>query len=266
MSDHFDTDTLADHAEGVLEGARDAHVRAHVEWCTECSGVVDQLRSVQSMLSSLPEPTLPPDVADRIDASLAHAQQERAELSRGDAPTARKRPWFISLFTTRPQLLAGAAALVVVLAFFGGYLATQSGPEKSSDNGQTNQAIPPKQDDPLITGRHYTKARVANQARALVADRQDDDYTPDPQASAQLSGEIERLSEPAELKKCIAALTGGEPSRIVAVDLGEFEQKPAAVVVMSVAGEADKYEVAVVGPGCTAGDAQVIYRTFVAKA
>lgn len=266
MSDHFDTDTLADHAEGLLDGARDAHVRAHLEWCSECGGVIDQLRSVQSMLSSLPEPALPPDVAARIDASLSQAQQERADLSGSGKKTAHGgRRWFSSLFTGRPQLLAGAAVLVVVLAFFGGYLTTQVGSDENPDSDQTNQAIPPKQDEPLVTGRQYTSDQIASQARALVTDRQTTDYTPDPQASAQLSDEIERLSDPAELRKCLGALTKGEPSRIVAVDLGEFEQEPAAVVVMTVSERKNQYEVAAVGPGCTAEDAKVIYRTFVEK-
>lgn len=264
-SDHFDTETLSEHAEGLLEGARDAHVRAHVAWCTECNGVVEQLRSVQSMLSSLPSPPLPDDVAARIDASLAQAQQERADLGRAERPARQRRSWFTGLFTNRLQLLAGAAALVVVMAFVGGYVSTQLGTEGEGDAGPTNQAIPPTGDGPMITGRDYTTTQLAGQVRALVAAKKEQRYTPDPAVSAQLNKEIQRLSDPEELDKCIGALTGGERTRIVAVDLSELDRKPAAIVVMTMANRADKYEVAVAGPDCTAGDAKVMHRQVISR-
>lgn len=267
LADHFDTETLAEHAEGLLEGARAAHVQAHVDWCADCSGVIDQLRSVQSMLSSLPQPTLPPDVASRIDAGLARAQQERVEFDPAAQPEQpRRRSWLASLFTTRPQLIAGAAVLVVVLAFFGGYLTNQDGSGDDAAQSPTSQGAPPKQNAPMITGRQYTSGDFDKQARALVTDRKNTAYTPDPQAKAQLDAEVKRLSDPKELKKCVGALTGGQPSRIVAVDLGEFDKQPAAIVIMTIPDDAANYEVAAVGPGCTAGDAKVIHRKVVPKA
>lgn len=265
MGDHFDTDTLADHTEGLLEAARDAHVRAHIAWCTDCSGVVDQLNSVRTVLSSLPEPSMPDDVMTRIDASLAQAQAERASMTRSDAPAAqpRSRSWVAALFH-RPGLLAGAAVFVVGIAFVGGYLTTRDGSGNSA--GPTNgQAVPTTQDDgPMITGRTYTTDDLAGQARALVAQKQSDTYQPDPSMSSSMDQEMQRLSDPKEFDKCAAAVTGDKIDRVVAVDLSEFDQQPAAIVVMRTS-DSNTYEVTAVGPGCTEGDAKIIYSTTITR-
>lgn len=256
MGDHFDTDTLADHTEGLLEPARDAHVRAHIEWCTQCNGVVEQLNSVRSVLSSLPEPSMPDDVVARIDASLSQAQSERASMTPTEQPAEqpRRRSWLSGLFH-RPGLLAGAAVFVVGIAFAGGYLSTQGG--ESGAGSPPGKAAPSISEEPMVTGRDYTTANLAEQARDLVAMKQSGNYSPDPQASQTLAEEMQRLTDPEELDGCASAVTGGDIGRVLAVDLGEFDQQPAAIVVMSTK-DTDTYEVAAVGPGCSKGDAKII--------
>lgn len=267
MAGHFDTDTLADHAEGVLDPERDARVRGHLSSCAQCRDVVDQLAGITTMLSSLPEPSMPDDVSARIEASIAHLQQERAGYVRGaqGAGGGPKRNWFTNLFAGRPQLLAGAAVLVVGLIFTGGYLATQlNSNQQSSSNTQTGLPTS-KAAVPMITGRAYQSGTLATQARALVADRQSENYTPNPAASSALSGELRRLQDRSALAGCVTAVTNGRPDRIVAVDLGRYNGKPAAIVVMN-STSAGKYDVAVVGPGCSAGDPRIINRTTIPKA
>lgn len=262
MGDHFDTDTLADHTEGLLEPARDAHVRAHIEWCTECNGVVEQLNSVRTVLSSLPEPSMPDDVVARIDASLSQAQSERAATTPADrsAEQPRRRSWLSGLFH-RPGLLAGAAVLVVGFAFVGGYLSTQG---SESGAGDSPNAAPSISEEPMVTGRDYTTANLAEQARDLVTQKQSGNDSPDPQASKTLAEEMQRLTDPAALDGCASAVTGGDISRVLAVDLGEFNQKPAAIVVMSTE-DAGTYEVAAVGPGCSKDDAKIIVKRDVPR-
>lgn len=268
MAGHFDTETLADHAEGVLDPERDARVRDHLSSCAQCRDVVEQLHSVSTMLASLPAPSMPEDVSARIEASLAHLQDERAGYVRGASPGtsgAPRRNWFTNLFAGRPQLLAGAAVLVVGLIFTGGYLAT----ELNSSNkppSTTQTGLPTgKAAVPMITGRAYRSGTLATQARALVAERQKAHYTPDPAASKALGGELRRLQDRNALAGCAVAVTKGRPDRIVAVDLGRYEGRPAAIVVMTTPGAADTYEVAVVGPGCSAAHPQVITRTTIPK-
>ncbi|MQA78266.1 MAG: hypothetical protein GEV10_07275 [Streptosporangiales bacterium] len=251
----------------MLTGALDTQVRTHVATCADCQGVVDQLTSVKMMLSSLPAPPLPADVSARIDASLAQAQHERASLARDRQPTARpagRRSWIASLLV-RPQLLAGAAALIVALAFVGGYFSTRGGDGDTPDAAQsTNQAFPPA-DGPMMTGRLYKKADLAIQARELVKDSRTEGYTPDPEASRQIDQEVRRLSDPQAFSSCVDAITHSQPSRIVAADLGEFDGKPAAIVVMAIPDKPDSYEIAAVGAGCRTGDARILYSKVVPK-
>lgn len=267
MAEHFDTDTLADHAEGVLDPDRDARVRGHLSSCAQCRDVVDQLAGVTTMLSSLPAPAMPDDVSARIEASIAHLQHERAGYVHGaQQGTGRRagRSWFTNLFAGRPQLLAGAAVLVVGLIFTGGYLATELNsndkPPSTTQTGlpTTRAAVP------MTTGRTYESGTLASQARGLVADRHDAHYTPNP-ASKPLDNELRRLQDRNVLAGCVGAVTGNHPERIVAVDLAEFNGQPAAVVVMTTPAADDKYEVAVVSPGCTANDARILTKTTIAK-
>ncbi|MBO0828117.1 MAG: zf-HC2 domain-containing protein [Streptosporangiales bacterium] len=267
MAAHVDTDTLADHAEGVLDPERDARVRGHLSSCAQCRDVVDQLHGVSTMLASLPPPSIPDDVSARIEASIAQLQHERAGYVPGarSAVSAPKRSWFTNLFAGRPQLLAGAAVLIVGLIFTGGYLATAL---NSNDNtpGATQTGLPTgKASVPMITGRAYRSGTLAAQARALVADRQKADYTPNPAASRALGGEVRRLQDRNALAGCVTAVTNGRPDRIVAVDLGQYNGKPAAIVVMTTPAADDRYQVAVVGPGCSAANPQIITRTTIAK-
>lgn len=268
MAGHFDTDTLADHAEGVLDPERDARVRDHLSSCAQCRDVVEQLHGVSTMLASLPSPSMPDDVTARIEASIAHLQNERAGYVRGAASgtsDAPRRNWFTNLFAGRPQLLAGAAVLIVGLIFTGGYLATELNSNNNTP-GATQTGLPTGTAGvPMITGRSYESGTLAAQARALVAERQQAHYTPDPAASKALSGELRRLQDRNALAGCVVAVTKGRPDRIVAVDLSRYDGQPAAIVVMTTPAAADKYEVAVVAPGCSAAHPRIITRTTIAK-
>ena len=73
--------------------------------------------------------------------------------------------------------------------------------------------------------------------------------------------ETAALRDPQRLFDCVAALTG-EPARAViplAVDLARFQGKPAAVIVLPVAGQPTKTDVWVVSPTCAAGKEGVLY-------
>ncbi|HEX6444797.1 MAG TPA: zf-HC2 domain-containing protein [Streptosporangiales bacterium] len=268
MAGHIDTDTLADHAEGVLDPERDARVRGHLSSCAQCRDVVDQLAGITTMLSSLPEPSMPKDVSARIEASIAQMQHERAGYVRGAQQGGARGPrrnWFTNLFAGRPQLLAGAAVLVVGLIFTGGFLATElNSNDKPPSNTQTGLPANPAA-VPMITGRAYQAGTLGAQARALVAERRGGHYTPNPTASSALNGELRRLQDRNALAGCVAAVTNHRPDRIVAVDLGSYDGRPAAVVVMNSATSSDEYDVAVVGPGCSAGDPRIIEKTTVPK-
>lgn len=275
-SGHIDTETLSDHAEGLLDPGREAVVREHLAQCAECTGTLGQLADVRSVLSSLPPPPVPEDVAARLEATLAQAQQERAEVtppqsrSAGSAPNGRpRRSKFFAFLTSRPQALAGAAAAVVALAVVGGYLGTRnSGPDQA---GQSPSSSPtarqtPSVQAPIASGRKYSQHDLGTQARQMVKTAKKSGYTPGPSASKVINKEMKRLSDPDELAGCISAITrGNSKQRVVMADLAEFNGQPAAIVVLTVPAHPSMYEVAAVGAGCSAGAPHVLNRVKVPK-
>lgn len=273
-SGHIDTETLSDHAEGLLDPGRDAVVRAHLAQCAECTGTLGQLAEVRSVLSSLPPPPMPDDVAARLESTLARAQQERAEVTpnRGRAAGQGqdgRSGWsrFVGFLAARPQALAGAAAVVVAIAVVGGYVGTrgpseQAGPPTSSPTAQPTSAV----QAPIASGQKYSDQDLGEQARQTVKDAKKNGYTPGPSASKLINKEIKRLSDPDELAGCISAITQGNgKQRVVMADLAEFNGQPAAIVVLTVPTNASKYEVAAVGAGCSAGHPHVLSRVTVDK-
>lgn len=266
---HIDTDTLSDHVEGLLDVAREQVVSAHLASCADCRAVVHQLAQVRAVLSSLPQPEVPADVAARLDATIARAQQERAEVTgagRASASTRTGGGWsrLVDFFTAKPQLVAGAAVIVVAAAVVGGYLGTR--PSGTGEAGSTPSSAPTRpvvQAPMMSSGTKYTSAQLGTQARAMVhhAER---GYTPAPGASKTIASEMRRLSNPRELAGCIDAITRGNTAqRVIAADLAEFDGQPAAIVVLSMPHKPKKYEVTAVGAGCRAGSAHVLSRTVI---
>lgn len=75
-----DLDTLADLHAGVLDATTASALRQHVASCSDCTAVMAALDATVSSLGSMPEVTIPSDVAARIDAALA-AEAGRFGLS-----------------------------------------------------------------------------------------------------------------------------------------------------------------------------------------
>ncbi|MGH3096046.1 MAG: zf-HC2 domain-containing protein [Streptosporangiales bacterium] len=271
-SGHIDTETLSDHAEGLLDPGRDATVRAHLTQCAECTGTLGQLAEVRSVLSSLPPPPIPDDVATRLESTLARAQQERADVTpnQGRAPGQGGRSgWsrLLSFLSARPQALAGAAAVVVAIAVVGGYLGTRGPSDQAGGPSSSPTAQPPSAvQAPIASGQKYSGQDLGKQARQTVREAKKGGYTPGPSASKLIDKEIKRLSDPDELEGCISAITrGNSTQRVVMADLAEFNDQPAAIVVLTVPSDASKYEVAAVGAGCSAGHPHVLSRVTVPK-
>jgi Putative zinc-finger len=113
---HPDLDTVADLHAGVLEEAEAAQVRAHVEGCPQCRQTLAALDRVGTDLRALPAPELPPDVAARMDATIADLRAEdlverRAEAAEDELAQARLRRG-----RRLTRALTGVAAAVVVIA------------------------------------------------------------------------------------------------------------------------------------------------------
>lgn len=68
---HYDLETLAELAEGLLEAATALQVREHLAICDPCGESLADLAAVREVLSATPTPAMPMGVALRIDRALA---------------------------------------------------------------------------------------------------------------------------------------------------------------------------------------------------
>ncbi|MGP3916368.1 anti-sigma factor family protein [Nonomuraea sp. 10N515B] len=74
---HYDLDTLADLAEGLLDVATAHQVREHLAVCDPCGELLADLAAVREVLAATPTPAMPMGVALRIDKALAAESESR---------------------------------------------------------------------------------------------------------------------------------------------------------------------------------------------
>ena len=206
----------------------------------------DDPTGMRALLSSLPDPgPMPDDLVARITASLAAEQGGRHVVPLHDAPRRKRALW-------RTAGLAAAAAAVVGIG--AGTLLTNTAPGalgalfggSGNDSAASGAAVSREASagaapssggafaqsaGAAVTIHHsntpYTSAHLADQARALL--------TSSVEPVAPLSAESPGLGPIATevgLRSCLSALTT-EPFTTATADLGSFDGRPAAVVVLT---------------------------------
>lgn len=278
---HLDLDALAD----VVADQATAAQRAHLTGCASCTSRLAELRAaegrVMSVLSALPPPAVPEELADRLTAALA-AQVPRppARTDVTALPTAspRRRSW-----------LPAAAAAVLVLSGAGlGYALLQSsgsgsdsagspaaGPEvvvaasgtDYADPAAVIAALPGVLNAGAVTTYGSGEGGGAEggaQSRSLDAATDPasgaDEAAP-PAAAMSAADPLERLRTPDGLAQCLVGLqaTPDEaPIEPLAVDFATYEGAPALAVVL-LDPDPTKLAVFVVGPQCAQADAQLLH-------
>jgi len=250
---------------------------------------------VSGLLAGLPDPSMPPQVAARIDAALAELGPLPAPAGQGGAPTvvpfaAPRRP---AAGWRSPRVLQVAAALVLVVgagvvgvkAISGG---TTSTPSASSASATAVGAIV------TMSNRAYSSTSLVPEVRSLVAASPARAASAGQVSSAAVPGAVSAPSaagapaasaapagagplDPAlrtltssttALAPCIAAIEDGLTSYVapIAIDAGSYDGKPALIVVLPGANNPDAYDVWVVGPTCGANkDAALISYQSVAR-
>ncbi len=112
MSDHW-TGRLSEYLDGHVNESQQAELEAHIATCSDCRGVLEQLRDVKRRAEMLedrpPESELWPGIAERIRAIPGDGS---AEIGRGERGTRRRRQFAFTL----PELIAAGIALIVVSA------------------------------------------------------------------------------------------------------------------------------------------------------
>jgi hypothetical protein len=107
---HIDVDEAADFDEGLLDASASRRVSAAIASCATCAATHDAVVHARDALTGLGTETLPPAVADRLDAALA-AEARSARVPGGAATVTaladRRRRWWL-------PVAAGVAAVGVL--------------------------------------------------------------------------------------------------------------------------------------------------------
>lgn len=276
---HLDLDTLAD----VLAGEAGAGDRTHLQSCASCTSRLAELQAAEArvvaVLSTLPPPAVPEDLAERLSAALAGQAPLRstgASVSALPAASPRRRTWMPA---------AAAAVLLVSGAGIGWSLVDGAG--GGSDDADTAAGAGPEvvvsasgtdyADPAAVTAalpgvltqgevRTFSLEDSADRAAGTsggAADSSAPEGTAraEAQAPAALSAAdpLERLRTPDGLADCLAGLqaTPDEaPVEPLALDFATYDGEPALAVVL-VDPDPAKLSIFVVGPGCAAADADL---------
>jgi hypothetical protein len=228
---------------------------------------------VRDLLAGLPEPTMPPEVAARIDAALA---AEAATVdARGTLATAAATVTPITAgrgsglgARLRGHWLMSAAAVVAVLALGSavvvGALNGRSATSSNASGGtaalasRAPGAAGAETTRLTASGRGYTKTNLGPEVLALVAGTAASPATPDGATRALAAPAKTLVEDRPRLAACLAKVEEGGPTTApVAVDAGSFEGQAALVVVL--VGSSTSYDVFVVTPACSSADASLLY-------
>ncbi len=123
---HLDTDVLAEFHAGLITGRRSVKIAAHLAGCDRCAALDDRLAGVSALLASVPAPSMPDSVAQRLEVVLAaevakRNYPERAGVGRPGESGAHDRPAATRGFRLAAwRVLVPVGAAVVLLAG-GGY-------------------------------------------------------------------------------------------------------------------------------------------------
>lgn len=285
MTEHLDSDALADLEEGLLDRDHVASARAHVAGCPRCQAELAALTGVRERLAAAADVgPMPADVVARLDQALAGVAAEPASTAVTRSVIPLREPQRSS-----PRGLRWLqAAAVVVLILAGGAVAVSALRGADNDNGGTassaagagtaDKRVPGAAGSYPVTasGRHWTKQSVTAGVPQLLAGTlspalppssfaAQDDTSGSASAPRELAGvPAARLAGGPALADCVTELAGG-PATPLAVDLATFDGQPAAVVLLPGIGGPGRVDVWVVPPDCAQGKGQFLYYANVAR-
>jgi hypothetical protein len=268
---HYDLDTLADLAEGLLDAGMARQVREHLAVCDPCGELLADLAAVREVLAATPTPAMPMGVALRIDKALAAEAGSRGGVGVVEAPRwdeiQRDSPWEQqepvrlgvvaedgSVVPARvparrrrgrwamPAVAAAAAAAVVGTAVVStGLLASGGGPSGSGNPpvavATTTQAVP----------------KEAVRARAYALTDSQHNYS-DGDLKRPLGiflGAAPALLGPSDgeqADKCVAKVANRTKLDVFAVDQGQYNGQEAIILASRKSKAAKKLRIDVVDP------------------
>ncbi|TDD81990.1 anti-sigma factor family protein [Actinomadura rubrisoli] len=252
---HLDYDVLADLAEGLLEDDQAASVSAHLDTCAECRDRSADLADVSRILAEAPVPSMPAELAERIDTAIAAESLNNATVVSMEQRRGR-RHW---------RVLSAAAAAVVVLG--GGAMVSKIALNESSGDDHQSTAQSPVQDPEKSHGSAKgaapgTSGDTAMNGPAYTVAHSGTDYR-----AGALSAQVGRLLDKGPLMKapggtpdqrlagCVDGVTHGKAPALV--DQAKFEGRQATVIAVR-GSSPGSWNVWVVGPDCSAQDPHLL--------
>ncbi|MFV2171939.1 anti-sigma factor family protein [Actinomadura sp. LOL_016] len=262
---HVDYEILADLAEGLLEDDQAASVNAHLETCAECRDRSADLADVSRILAEAPVPSMPAELAERIDTALAEESLNNATVVSLEQRRGR-RHW---------RILSAAAATVVVLGGAG----LVGGITLDEMNGDHGKASAPAHDPADASGG----SSESNGSGGSGAESPSEGASPGSQImgapsfsvvhsgtayrAGTLTTQVDGLAGRAgklpdappgdRLADCVEGVTGGKTPDLV--DEAKYEGRQATVIALRGEGPG-AWNIWVVGPECTARNQHVLKR------
>jgi len=254
---HLDYDVLADLAEGLLENDQAASVNAHLDACAECRDRSADLADVSRILAEAPVPSMPAELAERIDTAIAAESLNNATVVSLEQRRGR-RHW---------RILSAAAATVVVLG--GGAMVGKIALDESSSGDHQSAAQSPVQD--ASEGNNGAVKGAAPQASGEQTMLSAPSYTVAHSGTDYRTGNLgdqvnqvvgrgkvlkSRGGPPDQrLAGCVSGIAQGRPPALV--DQATFEGRQATVIAVR-GDKPGSWHVWVVGPECTSEDPHLL--------
>lgn len=290
---HASDDELADLTAGELRRRKAAGIWDHLTRCADCSSALEEIEAVPAVLAStaIEVPPMPAHLSQRIEAALhAESLQRLAEQPAHEAersvlpvPGAQEEPeprWQLPrLHLPVPLLrLAGGLGVAAVLAAGGFTLANHvstPGGQSASSGSAAEPATAPQQftAGPEITygppgsqhevrevnsGADFEPSTLAAQVGTAVsaARARGGAATSVPRANATGSGIPVAPASP--LAGCVGLIARGR--QVTLVDMARYQGNPATVIAVAAAAGSPA-QAWVVGPACSATEADIIAHT-----
>ena len=261
--EHLDLDQLADLDEDLLTPSETSAAEQHLAGCGACRQRRADIRATRALLTTLPSPSMPTDIANRIDAALA------ALPSTTIVPlTPKRRSW-----RAHPTM-AGLGAAATVAALVGALVVARTSSHHPSSSGGAGEAagatanpaplaLPPS----TTSGTKYTASNLASTVPGLLGPHTTmavgtAPTSPSPGAvtgvaptkSTGVPAELTRLyTSPTALQDCVRKVEEGGPLvKPLAIDFATYQDKPALLIVLPPLSSAPAGTVGAwfVGPNC----------------
>jgi hypothetical protein len=300
-SEHLTAEVLADLDLGLLDAESTAHALQHLTHCRPCGELRDDLATVTATLAELPPVTMPDAVWERLSAAVAAEPVLTPEGAATVIPIGevrRRRSW-------RPGmgLVAGAAGVALIGAIVVPILNSSSSSDLSGGDGSVTAAdrgapaesgtVPPVAYVASRTGTDYQPEALERQATSLVASRSaftatatlppetstepspEDTATPSDAPPATPSGTpldsasanvlLKLTAGPAAAQACLESYLDAPGIMPLAIDIGTWDGKPAAVIVLPNEFDPTAADVFVIDPDCTGPEDPLFFFTTISR-